>query len=135
MAVPIAQLKGWTDALGHALDAMDITNSEHLLAAATTAKQRRSLAKECAVSEKVILELANRADLSRIKGVAGVYSDLLEHAGVDTVKELATRVPANLHAKINEVNGTEGLTTKPPSLDDVASWVSQAKELPKTLEY
>jgi len=34
----------------------------------------------------------------------GVYSDLLEEAGMDTVKELATRRPDNLHAKIDETN-------------------------------
>jgi hypothetical protein len=32
----------------------------------------------------------------RINGVAGQFSELLEAAGVDTVKELKHRVPANL---------------------------------------
>lgn len=44
---------------------------------------------DCAgVAVEAMLELANRADLARIKGIAGVYSDLLEEAGVDTIKEL-----------------------------------------------
>jgi len=36
----------------------------------------------------------------RIKGVGEEWSDLLEAAGVDTVKELKHRKAANLHAKL-----------------------------------
>ena len=89
----------------------------------------------CGCDPKVILELCNRADLARIKGVSGVYSDLLEKAGVDTVKELATRRPDNLHAKIIETNDTEKLTERPPNAAAVENWVNQAKELPKLLTY
>ncbi|HHB13259.1 MAG TPA: DUF4332 domain-containing protein, partial [Chromatiales bacterium] len=89
MSVPIKQLKGMTDELAAKLSELGITNSDKLLQAAATPKQRRELAKQTGVKERDILELANRADLSRIKGVAGVFSDLLEKAGVDTVKELA----------------------------------------------
>jgi predicted flap endonuclease-1-like 5' DNA nuclease len=81
------------------------------------------------------LELANRADLARVKGVSGVYSDLLESAGVDTVKELATRRPDNLHAKLLEINEKEKLTERVPTAAAVESWIGQAKELPKILKY
>ena len=53
-----------------------------------------------------MLELVNRADLARIKGIGEVYSNLLENAGVDTVLELSKRVPANLHAKLVEQTQT-----------------------------
>ena len=74
-------------------------------------------------------------DRARIKGVSGVYSDLLEKAGVDSVKELATRRPDNLHAKIVDTNAGVQITKQPPSLAMVESWVQQAKDLPKTLSY
>ena len=83
----------------------------------------------------MILELANRADLARISGIAGVFSDLLEHAGVDTVKELATRNPDNLHAKLLEINAAKKLSGRAPSQGMVKDWVAQAKALPKLLEY
>ena len=100
MTTPVTKLKGMVDGLADKLKEKGISNNEQYLEAAASAKQRRALAKELDVAEKVILELANRADLARIKGVSGVYSDLLEQAGVDTVKELATRKSENLHAKI-----------------------------------
>lgn len=96
---------------------------------------RKSLASACGYDSKDILELANRADLSRVKGVAGVYSDLLEHAGVDTVKELSKRKPDNLHARIVETNQTANLTKLTPGAKTVAAWVDQAKALPKAKSY
>jgi predicted flap endonuclease-1-like 5' DNA nuclease len=70
------------------------------------------------------------ADLMRIKGVAGEYAELLECAGVDTVKELGTRNAENLAAKIAEVNAEKNLTRKVPSQSVVEDWVNQAKGLP-----
>jgi hypothetical protein len=87
------------------------------------------------VLEPTILELANRADLARIKGIAGVYSDLLEEAGVDTVKELKGRVPENLHAKLLEVNAQKMLTPQPPAPKTVKNWVSLARRRRKFLQY
>jgi hypothetical protein len=83
----------------------------------------------------VILELANRADFARIKGIQGVYGDLLEEAGVDTVKELKGRLAENLEAKLLEVNAAQHLTTKPPTLKNVESWISLARRRRKFLQY
>ncbi len=135
MAISIKELKGMTKDLAAKLNELGIGNSDKLLEAAATPKQRRELAKKTGVKERDILELANRADLSRIKGVAGVFSDLLEKAGVDTVKELAQRRPDNLHAKIREVNEKEGLAKRIPTPADVENWVAQAKKLDKVLSY
>lgn len=135
MAIPIGQLKGMSSALETKLKERGIYTSEQLLAAARTPADRDALAEYAGVESRVILELANRADLSRVWGVAGVFSDLLEHAGVDTIMELATRNPENLHAKLVEINAEQKLAGRVPSLETVKSWVSQAKEMPRLLEY
>jgi predicted flap endonuclease-1-like 5' DNA nuclease len=107
-----------------------ITDNEKLLGAAATPAQRKELSGECGCDVKQILELVNRADLARIKGVSGVYPDLLEEAGVDTVKELAIRRSDNLHAKVTETNDAKRLTERPPTLAMVEDWISQVKDLP-----
>ncbi len=135
MGVSIAKLRGIDAALAAKLQAEGLTNSDKFLAAASKPAGRKALAAKCAVDVKAILELANRADLARIKGVAGVFGDLLEIAGVDTVKELATRRVDNLHKKMVETNATQKVAGRNPTMTDVESWVEQAKELPKTLEY
>jgi predicted flap endonuclease-1-like 5' DNA nuclease len=135
MVTAVKDLAGITDAILAKLQEKEISDNEKLLGAAAAPAQRRELADACGCDVKQILELANRADLARIKGISGVYSDLLEEAGVDTVKELATRRPDNLHAKISETNNAKRLTERPPSASMVEDWVNQAKDLPKMLTY
>ena len=135
MADPLSSMKGMTDALSAKLTARGITNTDLYLAAASTPAGRKELVQATGADAKAILELANRADLARVKGIGGVFADLLEASGVDTVKELAGRVPANLHAKLTEVNAAKKLSSRTPRLEDVQQWVAEAKQLPKTLEY
>ncbi len=135
MALSLGDLKGITKDLAGKLKQHGLTDSDKLLEAAKTAAGRKELAAKAGVDPKVILELANRADLARIQGIGHVFSDLLEEAGVDTVKELAKRVPANLLAKIVEVNDQKKLSGRLPTEAQVKDWVEQAKKLPKTLEY
>lgn len=63
------------------------------------------------------------------------YADLLERAGVDTVVELAGRNPANLYAKMKEVNEAKKLVRNLPSEGMVASWVAEAKGLGRGVFY
>lgn len=135
MSVAINDLKGMTPEISKQLKGLGIANNELLVQAAKSPEERKALAAKVGIETRALLELANRADLSRVKGVAGVYSDLLEQAGVDTVKELAGRRPDNLHAKMAEVNKEKNLTGRLPTSEMVESWVAQAKELPKFLTY
>lgn len=96
---------------------------------------RRSLSASTGLDEEIVLTLVNRADLARIKGVGASYSELLEAAGVDTVPELAQRNPANLHAKIQEVNAKRKLVQQLPSPVQVREWVNQAKSLARVVTY
>ena len=112
-----------------------VKTTDDLLVAGATPKGRETLAKKTGIAEKLILEWVNLSDLFRIKGVGSEYSDLLEEAGVDTVAELAKRVPENLHAKILEVNEQKKLVRRPPTLDAVKQWVTEAKTLPRKVEY
>jgi hypothetical protein len=56
-------------------------------------------------------------------------AELLEAAGVDTVKELARRMPANLAAKMAELNATKKLCKVSPSEVVLAKWIEHAKTL------
>ncbi len=112
-----------------------LTNTDHLLDTAGSASGRKSLATKTGIDEKRILEWVNRADLMRINGIGSEFSDLLEAAGVDTVKELAQRVPANLAAKIAEVNESKKLVRRVPGETQVSGWVAEAKALPTKVTY
>jgi predicted flap endonuclease-1-like 5' DNA nuclease len=131
----VSKMKGMTPDLFGKMKANGLANSDKFLAAVKTTKDRAELAKAMGVAHTAVLELANRADLARIKGIGEVFSNLLENAGVDTVKELATRVPENLHAKLAQINMDKKMAGRTPTLAQVTNWVEQAKALPRMLEY
>ena len=117
------------------LNAAGVKTTDDLLNAGSLPKGREELAEKTGISATLILEWVNLADLFRIKGVGEEYSDLLEEAGVDTVVELSQRNPENLHAKICEINEEKKLVRRPPTLNNVRSWIEQAKTLPRIVEY
>ncbi len=129
MADPIGSLKGMTEELAARMTELGIKDTAALLAATEEATPRRKLAADLGIEPAQLTEFINRADLCRIKGVGGVYADLLEFAGVDSVKELSHRVPANLHAKLEQVNDEQKLTGRIPSFTDVEAWIQEAQDI------
>ena len=131
----IVDIEGIGEVYAKKLVDAGISTVAGLLKAGATAKGRKALEEKTGISHALILEWVNLADLFRIKGVGEEYSDLLEEAGVDTVKELAQRNADNLHAKMVETNAEKELVRKLPSSKQVADWVAQAKALPRVVEY
>ncbi len=117
------------------LSTVGIKSVGALLKAGATVKGRKEIAEKTNISEKLILEWVNLADLFRIRGLGEEYTDLLEEAGVDTIVELATRNPANLILKLKEVNEQKKLVRRLPSVKQVTDWINQAKKLPRMVSY
>ncbi|MDE6248221.1 MAG: DUF4332 domain-containing protein [Paramuribaculum sp.] len=135
MAYKIVEIEGVGSVYAEKLEAAGVKTTDDLLDKADTKKGREALAEETGISEKLILKWANHADLFRIKGIAGQFAELLEASGVDTVKELRHRVPANLHAKLVEVNEAKNLCNRVPAESEVTKMVEQAKELEPRIKY
>ncbi len=131
----MSEIEGIGDAYSVKLEAAGISSLEQLLEVGCTQKGRREIGEKSGITEKLILSWVNRADLSRIKGISTQYADLLKHAGVDTVPELAQRKPENLQAKMEEVNRQKKLVRKLPTVSQVQNWVEQARELPRIITY
>ena len=131
----IIDLEGVGPVYAEKLIAAGIRSVEAMLKTGATPKGRAELAEKAGVTKDQVLEWTNYADLYRIKGVAEEYSQLLEAAGVDTVPELAQRNPENLYKKVMEVNADKKLVRQVPGLAQVKSWVGQAKELPRAIQY
>jgi predicted flap endonuclease-1-like 5' DNA nuclease len=129
MAYKIEEIEGIGPKKTESLVSADIKTTEDLLSKCGTVRGREVLAKVTGLTEKELLKFVNMADLMRINGVGEEYSELLEAAGVDTVKELKMRRPDNLTAKLAEVNQTKKLVRSLPSESVVAGWVEQAKTM------
>ena len=128
-------IEGIGDVYAQKLQQVGVQTVEALLERGATPQGRQELAEVTGLGNKRILEWVNHADLFRIKGIGEEYSDLLEEAGVDTVPELAQRTPANLYAKMQEVNAEKKLVRRVPPLSSVRSWIEQAKALPRIVLY
>lgn len=133
----IEEIEGIGRAYGPKLQAAGIKTVAALLAKGQTPKGRKELAEATGINGTLILKWANMADLFRVKGIGPEYSELLEKAGVDTIKELRHRVPEHLHAKLAEVNAATGqpLVRVLPGLKAVQSWIEAAKHLEPMLTY
>lgn len=131
----LIEIEGIGPTYAEKLAEQGLKTTEDLLEACAGKKGRADLAEKTGISEARILRWTNMCDLFRIKGVGEQYSDLLEKAGVDTVKELRHRVPANLHKKMEEVNAEHNLVNKLPSLSAVEGWVEFAKGLEPKMTY
>ncbi len=131
----IVDIEGIGSKYATKLTEVGVKSSTRLLYIGSTKRGRQDLAEHTGISEKLILEWVNLADLMRIRGIGEEYSDLLEEAGVDTVKELRQRVPENLYEKLVKINRDQSLVRRLPSLKQVNSWVQQAKKLKPVIKY
>ena len=112
-----------------------VRTTKALLERGRTPKGRKELAEQIGASEKTILEWVNRADMFRVSGIGTQYSDLLEAAGVDTVRELAMRNAEALYASLAEVNAAKNKVNKLPGVNQVKEWIKTAKSLSRGIEY
>lgn len=135
MSKPIKEIEGIGPTYAEKFAKIGINTVHALLDKGCTRTGRKELAEKTDISEKLILEWVNMADLFRVEGIGEEYSDLLEEAGVDTVVELSKRVPENLYAKLKTVNEEKKLVKQLPTVDAVKKWIEHAKALPKKVEY
>jgi predicted flap endonuclease-1-like 5' DNA nuclease len=131
----IIEVEGIGPAYAQKMKEAGITTTEQLLEKGATPRGRKELAEKTGINEKLLLQWVNHADLFRINGIGSEYSDLLEAAGVDTIVELAKRVPENLCEKMEAVNKEKELVRRTPALSLVKDWVEQAKKLKRVIEY
>ena len=137
----IEEIEGVGPAYAKKLRAAGVRSTDALLKKGGDKKGRDALADATGFSSGTILEWVNRADLMRVKGVGSEYSDLLEAAGVDTVKELRNRNAANLTAKMIEVNDAtikktkKSIVRRVPAQSMVERWIAHAKKLPPAVTH
>jgi predicted flap endonuclease-1-like 5' DNA nuclease len=133
----LIDLEGIGPANSRKMDEARIKTVRGLLQKGGTPKGRKELAERTGISESVILRWVNMADLFRINGIGTQYAELLEKAGVDTVKELRTRNATNLVASMQKANEAGGrrLVRLVPGLKRAQTWISEAKKLKPAVTY
>jgi hypothetical protein len=135
MTYPITDIDGIDGEAAAILKSVGIRSTARLLETARTVRGRKRLAAKTGFGEKSLLCWANVADRMRIKGISKEYAELLRTAGVDTVKELKYRNPANLAKAMADANKKNKLVRFLPSEKVVSRWIDHAKKLPLKISY
>ncbi len=112
-----------------------VRTTEALLKTASTRTGRKQLSAKTGIPEKEILQWVNRADLMRVKGIGSEYADLLEVAGVDTIRELRRRNPSNLLETLIVLNTRKRLVRRLPTEGMVSAWIEEAKVVDPVVAY
>ncbi len=135
MDYKIIDIEGVGDVYAEKLVAAGINKVSELLAKCAAPKGRKELAVATGISERLILRWTNHADLFRINGVGPQFAELLEKAGVDTVKEFRHRIPENLQPKLEEINAKFHICGRVPAVSEIAKMVDEAKTLAPIVTY
>jgi hypothetical protein len=135
MSYPITDIDGIEGEKAAILKSVRIRTTERLLEAARTVKGRKALAAKTGFAEKQLLCWANVADRMRIHGISKEYAELLQAAGVDTVKELRYRSPANLVRAMADANKKRKMVRLLPSEKVVCRWIESAQKLELKIKY
>jgi len=123
----VEEVEGIGPQYGAKLVEAGIDDTAKLLEQCGSRKGREEIAEKTGLSTKQLLQWANQADLMRLNGIGKQFSELLEAAGVDTVKELACRNAANLAKAMADTNAEKKLAKSSPAESEVAKWIEEAK--------
>ena len=135
MIYKIIDIQGIGPVYAEKLIAVGIETVDQLLEKGADPKGRQAIEEATGIDHGRVLTWVNHADLFRVKGIGPQFSELLEAAGVDTVKELRNRNAANLAAKLLEVNEEKHLCRRTPVEKEVAKFIALAKELEPKVTY
>ena len=135
MTYKIIDIQGIGPVYAEKLIGIGIETVDQLLEKGADPKGRQAIEDATGIDHGRVLTWVNHADLFRVDGIGPQFSELLEAAGVDTVKDLRNRNAANLAAKMAEVNEQKHLTRRVPVEVEVQRYIEAAKALEPKVTY
>ncbi len=135
MIYKIQDIQGIGPAFAEKLIAIGIETVDQLLEKGADPKGRQAIEDATGIDHNRVLTWVNHADLFRVEGIGPQFSELLEAAGVDTVKALRLRNAANLAAKLLEVNEEKKLVRRVPVEKELQKMIDFANTLEPKVTY
>ncbi|MFA6831322.1 MAG: DUF4332 domain-containing protein [Bacteroidaceae bacterium] len=131
----IIEIEGIGPADRKKLDKAHISTVEELLKRGASRTGRKQISENSGIDVETILDWVNIADLLRLEGIDSQMAYLIKLSGVDTIKELRTRNPINLHEKLLETREDSKMINVKFTLNVIEGFINQAKELEPTIYY
>ncbi len=126
---PIADLPGLKLDESEQLAAIGLHTTHDLLQNSTNLAQQTAIAQQLHLHVHHIQKWCALADLARLPSVGQTYCGLLLHAGVPSVRHLASLAPGRLHRQILKLQiVATGQANIRPEVGLVQQWIQQAKQ-------
>ncbi len=135
MSYSLEEIEGIDADQSAKLSACGIKTTSALLKRCADPKGRRKISDESGISEERLLAWAHFVELMGVRGIGRQYAELLLGAGVHSIKELRARKPAQLAAKMAEVNAVKNLTRRIPVPVMIEEWIELAAKLKPVITY
>ena len=124
----IIDIEGIGEIYAKKLNKVGIVKLEDLIN--LTKARIKQLSVKTKVSAKMFDKWQEHANLMRINGIGPESAEVLNKIGIDSVKELAKRVPQATLDKIVEFDKKQpNVIRKLPTLADIKDWIAQAKKM------
>lgn len=123
------RISGINEKVAEQLRSAGVTTVEKLLSHGESKEGRRAIAIKARLNARAVDRWVHHADFFRIKGIAGLKTELLEAAGVPTVRLLAKQDPDKLYQKMVQINERRKMIERVPGLIQVRRWVKTAQRL------
>lgn len=128
----LTEIKNLDDEHVRKLRQAGITTRASLLDKGSSIEGRSDISNETGIPLPLIVQWVRHADLLRLNGMSGIYAELLDAAGIDSVSDLTKCTAETLHQKFLDVNAAKRLSRILPILAQIRDWIEQAKGLPHT---
>jgi Domain of unknown function (DUF4332) len=127
---PIADLPGLKLSECEQLAAIGLHTTQDLLRHSVTPAQQTTIAQALHLHLHHVQKWRALCDLARIPSIGHTYCGVLLHAGVPSVRHLATLAPGRLHRQIMQLQMVAtGKTQRCPPPALVQQWILQAQQL------
>ena len=128
----IEHLPGLSESDCAKLQQQGITTTGQLLKQANSRQSQQALANQLQIKAQYVQKWVALADLARVPSIDYEYCGLLLHAGITSVKQLTQTPTHKLHQQILRLQvATMQRRDLCPTVDQVAAWIQQARELVK----
>jgi hypothetical protein len=131
---PVEDIEGIGTGFGRRLRDVGIETTDKLLLTLLDAKGLARVREACEIDEKTAMSWATMADLLRIPGVGGQWSELLWRCDIENVQTLARQQAGPLLEQMKIVNADEHRVPELPGETRVQHWIAEAARTPVVLD-
>ena len=131
--LPLAGLRLIGATYAKQLKEQGIVSYDDLILKADTPEARNKLASNLCINDKFLQRWALLADMMRIVGIDTQYANLLEAAGVRSLRDLKVRDSHELTKLLHQVNSAQSLVKQLPPEETVQQWVRDVQETTKPI--